>query len=91
MMGNFPLITALLLIPVFILIIDDISWEKLSLNCIDRIGDRTNVRNKLTELGYSSQRSYENFRYRQLILIFLLLLEVFLLGTAIIDLLYNIL
>ena len=73
MMGNFPLITALLLIPVFILIIDDISWEKLSLNCIDKIGDRTNVRNKLTELGYSSQRSYENFRYRQLILIFLLL------------------
>ena len=73
MMANSELIAALLLIPAFILISDDISWERLSLNCIHKIGDRTNVKKKLEELGYSSERSYENFRYRQIILIFLLL------------------
>ena len=72
-MQSSVLMTVLVLIPAFLLITDDISWEKLSLNYISKIGDRTNARKKLTELGYSSERSYENFRYRQLILIFLLL------------------
>ena len=73
MMRNSVLMTVLVLIPVFLLTTDNVSWEKLSLNYIGKIGDRTDARNKLVELGYSNERSYENFRYRQLILIFLLL------------------
>ena len=72
-MRNSSALTALILIPVFLLIADDISWEKLSLSFIRRIGDRTKVRDKLTELGFSLENSYENYRYRQLILIFLAL------------------
>ena len=73
MMENSLLTTALVLIPAFILITDDISWEKVSLDYIQKIGDRTKARDKLAELGYTDGRSYENYRYRQLILIFLLL------------------
>ena len=70
-MRNSLSITALILIPAFILIADDVSWEKLSLRYIGKIGDRTDARSKFIELGYPDNRSYENFRYRQLILIFL--------------------
>jgi tight adherence protein C len=70
-MRNVVTITALILIPVFILLTDDISWEKLSLKFLNRIGDRTNARSKLAEIGFSDERFYENFRYRQLILIFI--------------------
>jgi tight adherence protein C len=70
-MRNSLFITALVLIPVFILIADDISWEKLSLRYIGKIGDRTDAHSKFIELGYTDVLSYENFRYRQLILIFL--------------------
>jgi len=70
-MRNSLSITALILIPVFILIADDVSWEKLSLRYIGKIGDRTDARSKFIELGYPDNQSYENFRYRQLILIFL--------------------
>lgn len=66
-------ITALLLIPVFLLVADDVSWEKLSLRYLRRLGDKTGARDKLRELGFNSDRTYENFRYRQLILIFLAL------------------
>lgn len=66
-------ITVLLLIPVFLLVADDVSWEKLSLGYLRRLGDRTGARDKLRELGFESDRTYENFRYRQLILIFLAL------------------
>jgi tight adherence protein C len=72
-MRNSVIITALILIPVFLLIADDVQWEKLSLKYIEKIGDQSGVRSKLAELGYSDERSYENFRYRQLILIFLAL------------------
>lgn len=72
-MRNSLLITALILIPTFLLLVEDISWEKMSLGYIDKIGDRTNARSKLEELGFASERNYENFRYRQLILIFLAL------------------
>ncbi len=65
-------LVALILMSVFLLIAEDISWEKLSFRYIARIGDRTNARNKLAELGYSSELSYENFRYRQLIIVFLI-------------------
>ena len=67
------IVTALFLVPVFLLIAEDIQWEKLSLRYIGRIGDQTDARSKLAELGYGNERSYENFRYRQLILIFLTL------------------
>jgi len=72
-MRNSFVITALILIPVFLLIADDIQWEKLSLRYIGKIGDHTDARSKLAELGYGDERSYENYRYRQLILIFLAL------------------
>lgn len=82
-MRNSLLITLLILIPVFLLIVEEISWEKLSLNYIRKIGDRTNAQSKLEELGYASEKNYENFRYRQLILIFIatsleLILSIFL-------------
>ena len=70
MRNSFALI-ALLLIPVFLLLVEDISWEKLSLSYIRKIGDRTGARGKLQELGFEDDVTYENFRYRQLILIFI--------------------
>lgn len=70
MRNNF-LVTALILIPVFLLVAEDTHWEKLSLSYIRKIGDRTDARSKLSELGYADDRSYENYRYRQIILIFL--------------------
>jgi len=84
-MRNPFLITAIVLIPVFILIADDISWEKLSFRYIARIGDWTNAKEKLAELGYTELRSYENFRYRQLILVFIAL-SIELLASAILGL-----
>jgi tight adherence protein C len=66
-------ITALLLLPTFLLVAEDVSWEKMSLRYIRRIGDRTGAHDKLRELGFDGDRTYENFRYRQLILIFLVL------------------
>jgi tight adherence protein C len=68
---------------VFLLIVDEFSWEKLSLKYISKIGDRTSAHSKLEELGYASKKNYENFRYRQLILIFItisleLILSIFL-------------
>ena len=72
-MRNTFAITALLLIPAFLLVVDDVSWEKLSLGYIRRLGDRTGAHDKLRELGFEGEITYENFRYRQLILIFLAL------------------
>lgn len=70
-MRNSMALTVLVLILVFVLVSEDISWEKISLRFIRRVGDRTSVRKKLEELGYRGEERYENFRYRQLILIFL--------------------
>lgn len=70
-MLNSQALAVLVVIPVFLLIADDISWEKLSLAYIRKISDRTNVRDKLSELGFYQDYNYENYRYRQLILIFL--------------------
>ncbi|MEN9687522.1 MAG: hypothetical protein RL381_534 [Actinomycetota bacterium] len=72
-MRNYLVITALLLIPVFVLLVEDIGWEKSSIQYLRKIGDKTDVRTKLIELGYYEEKSYENFRYRQLLLIFLVL------------------
>lgn len=70
-MSNSHVITAIILIPAFLLMAEDVQWEKLSLISIRRIGDWTDARLKLEELGYANEGSYENFRYRQIILIFL--------------------
>lgn len=70
-MINSQVMTMIFLIPAFLLMAEDVHWEKLSLNSIRRIGDRTGARLKLEELGYVNEGSYENFRYRQIILIFL--------------------
>ena len=71
-------ITLLFLTPVFFLIYRDFSFEELSLKSIRRIGDKSGVREKLTELGYPEETSYENFRYRQIIISFALLCALFL-------------
>jgi tight adherence protein C len=70
-MSNLLALTIIILIPAFLLIAEDVQWEKLSLISIRRIGDWTDARLKLEELGYVNERSYENYRYRQIILIFL--------------------
>ena len=61
-----------LLIPAFFIINSDLPWEKFSISSVNRIGDKTGVRAKLDELGLGGQIHYENFRYRQLIISFLL-------------------
>ena len=70
-MRNSFVVTGLILIPVFLLIVDDFSWERLSIGLIKKISDRTDARSKLSELGFGDEKSYENYRYRQLILVFL--------------------
>lgn len=70
-MRNSLVVTGLILIPVFLLIVDDVSWERISIGYIKKFKDQTDARSKLTELGYTDEKSYENYRYRQLILIFL--------------------
>lgn len=67
-MKNSLLITSLVLILVFTLIVEDISWEKTSIKFIKKVGDKTDVHIKLSELGYTDEQSYENFRFRQIIL-----------------------
>lgn len=77
-MNNTLSITLLFLIPAFFLIYKDFSFEVLSLESIRRIGDKSGVREKLTELGYPKESHYENFRYRQIIISFTLLSLLFL-------------
>jgi tight adherence protein C len=80
------LVALLFILPILFILNPDFSWERLSLEYIGKIGDRTSARAKFEELGYSSDTDYENFRYRQLILTFLLsiseLLALFLLGIS---------
>jgi len=64
-----PLI--LLLIPALVILNSDFSWEALSIRTIRRIGDRSSVRVKLIELGFTAEEQYENFRYREIIITFL--------------------
>ena len=61
-----------LLLPAFLIFNADFSWENLSLHTINKVGDKTSVKVKLEELGFSAQKDYENFRYRQLIIAFLI-------------------
>jgi tight adherence protein C len=66
------LVALLFILPIIFILNPNFSWERLSLEYIAKIGDRTSVRAKFEELGYPSETDYENFRYRQLILAFLL-------------------
>jgi tight adherence protein C len=80
------LVALIFILPIIFILNPGFSWERLTLEYIGKIGDRTSVRAKFEELGYSSETDYENFRYRQLILTFLLsiseLLALFLLGIS---------
>jgi tight adherence protein C len=73
-MKSHQLFVLLLVAPVIFLLNPGFSWEALSLRSIHRIGDKTSVRIKLQELGFSHEVDYENFRYRELIIVFLALL-----------------
>ena len=79
-MRNLAIITLFFLIPMFALLNEDISWERLSINLIRKTNDKTSVRCKLIELGISAEGDYENFRYKQIILIFISTCAVILLG-----------
>jgi len=69
------LITSILLLtPAFFIFNSDLSWEELSIRTIRRVGDRSSVRVKLNELGFTTEEAYENFRYREIIITFLILL-----------------
>jgi tight adherence protein C len=80
------LVSLLFILPIIFVLNPGFSWEKLSLEYIGKIGDRSSIREKFLELGYKSEIDYENFRYRQLIFAFLLsfseLLALFLLGIS---------
>ena len=66
--------TILLLTPAFLILNSDFSWEDLSIRAIRRVGDKSSVRVKLNELGFTTEEAYENFRYRQIIITFLIVL-----------------
>jgi tight adherence protein C len=61
-----------ILIPIIFILNPGFSWEQLSIHFISRVGDKSTVKVKLAELGFNSEIDYENFRYRQLIISFLL-------------------
>ena len=65
-------ISFLILLPIIFILNPGFSWEQLSIDYITRVGDRSTVRRKLAELGFNSEFDYENFRYRQLIISFLI-------------------
>jgi tight adherence protein C len=54
------------LIPAFLLVNEEFSFENLALKSIKKSGDRTSARTKLNEIGLSSDFQYENFRLKQL-------------------------
>jgi len=66
------LLSLIILAPVIFILNPGFSWEQLSINYIGRVGDKSTARGKLAELGFDSEIDYENFRYRQLIISFLL-------------------
>ena len=73
-MNRSILITLILLLPSLILFNTNFSAEQFSLNVIRKIGDRTSAEEKLQEIGLNSEMDYENFRLKQLTLIFLFVL-----------------
>ena len=74
------LLSLLILSPVIFILNPGFSWEQFSIFYLNKVGDRTTVKGKLAELGFNSEIDYENFRYRQLIISFLIaLIELFIL------------
>ena len=67
-MNEIVVVTFLLLVPAFLLANSHIAWEMHSIRSIVLIGDRSQTRIKLVELGRTTDTDYENFRYKQLIL-----------------------
>ena len=67
-MNEIVVVTFLLLVPAFLLANSHIAWEMHSIRSIVLIGDRSQTRMKLVELGRTTDTDYENFRYKQLIL-----------------------
>ena len=67
-MNEIVVVTFLLLVPAFLLANSQIAWEMHSIRSIVLIGDRSQTRIKLVELGRTTDTDYENFRYKQLIL-----------------------
>jgi tight adherence protein C len=67
-MSATTLVVVLFLIPALILINEDFSWENFALKTVHSLGDRTGARDKLQELGKSSEIDYEDFRLRQLVI-----------------------
>jgi hypothetical protein len=55
-------VALLFILPIIFILNPGFSWERLSLEYIGKIGDRTSVRTKFEELGYLSEIAYENFR-----------------------------
>jgi len=76
------LISLILILPIVIILNPDFSWEKLSMEYIDKVGDRTSIRSKFGELGYTSETLYENFRYRQVIISFIVAMSELLILTV---------
>jgi len=66
------LISLIILAPIIFLLNPGFSWEQMSIYYIKKVGDKTTVKDKLAELGFNSEIDYENFRYRQLIISFLI-------------------
>lgn len=67
-MNEIVVVTFLLLTPAFLLANSHVAWEMHSIRSLVLIGDRSQTRVKLVELGRITDTDYENFRYKQLIL-----------------------
>jgi tight adherence protein C len=67
-------LTILILIPVLLILNEDIRWEKSALRSIESIGDFTSARTRLRAINRDSDSDYEAFRLRQLLIIALTLI-----------------
>lgn len=65
-MREILVVTLLFLIPAVVIANEEFSWELFLLRSIRKSADRTSVREKLAELGATSEIAYENFRLREI-------------------------
>jgi tight adherence protein C len=77
-MNATTVVAILFLIPAFILLNEDFSWEKFALTNVHKVGDKTRVKNKLIELGFPDETDYESFRLKQLLVTSLILVPLLL-------------
>ena len=68
-MRNNAIITLLFLIPVLLLLNENIQWESFALKSIALTGDFSSARGKLASINRNSEVDYENYRLKQLLLI----------------------